>query len=102
MIELTAKELAKKIEENSVLLVDIRRPDEYKKNHFPNSIHIDFYDDDFEMLFKELPLDKHIVLYCQNGNRSALALTFLESIDITNASHLQGGITAWLEQGYTI
>ena len=42
-----------------------------------------------------LPLDQEIVLYCESGNRSALACETLGLMGYENVSSLAGGIDEW-------
>lgn len=43
--------------------------------------------------------DKHFLLYCASGWRSALAARTLQEMGLENVSHLEGGFTAWREAG---
>jgi phage shock protein E len=102
MEKITAPELKKLLEKGKVILVDIRNPKQFKKEHIPNAINIDFYDEDFEENWNQLPTDKQFVLCCNHGEKSELALTFLASIDATPVRHLEGGIEAWEKNGYDL
>ena len=46
-----------------------------------------------------LPLDQEIVLYCESGNRSALACETLGLMGYENVSSLAGGIDEWRRLG---
>jgi rhodanese-related sulfurtransferase len=39
------------------------------------------------------------VLYCNLGWRSALAAKTLQDMGLTNVSHIDGGMTAWKDEG---
>jgi rhodanese-related sulfurtransferase len=43
----------------------------------------------------ELPKDKEVVLYCEKGIRSVLAIQRLESMGFHNLVNLSGGMKAW-------
>jgi len=45
----------------------------------------------------ELPKDKDIVLYCEKGIRSVIAIQRLESIGYNHLFNLSGGMKAWKE-----
>lgn len=45
----------------------------------------------------ELPEDKQVVLYCEKGIRSVLAIQRLEMSGFTNLLNLAGGMKAWKE-----
>lgn len=46
----------------------------------------------------ELPKDKDIVLYCEKGIRTVIAIQRLESAGFDNLINLSGGMKAWKEQ----
>ena len=69
-------------------IVDVRTPEEYKGEHFPNAINIPL-DQVAQRIneFKEMP--KPIVAYCRSGNRSGIAVTILKQNGIAEA--INGG-----------
>ena len=49
-------------------------------------------------LFKksaELPRDKEVILYCEKGIRSVIAIQRLEAQGFSNLTNLAGGMKAW-------
>lgn len=44
--------------------------------------------------------DIHVILYCDTGERSALAAATLELLGYTNVSVLKGGLLSWKTAGY--
>jgi rhodanese-related sulfurtransferase len=42
-----------------------------------------------------LPRDKAVVLYCEKGIRSVIAIQRLEAAGFTNLYNLAGGMKAW-------
>jgi rhodanese-related sulfurtransferase len=45
----------------------------------------------------ELPRDKEVVLYCEKGIRTVIAIQRLEAAGFQNLFNLAGGIKAWKE-----
>jgi rhodanese-related sulfurtransferase len=45
----------------------------------------------------EIPRDKEVVLYCEKGIRSVIAIQRLETLGFTNLINLAGGMKAWRE-----
>ncbi len=45
----------------------------------------------------ELPSDKEVVLYCEKGIRSVIAIQRLETSGFQNLYNLAGGMKAWKE-----
>jgi len=49
--------------------------------------------------YRELPMDKDVVLYCEKGIRSVIAIQRLEGAGYNNLINLSGGMKAWREAG---
>lgn len=43
----------------------------------------------------EIRIDRDVVIYCEKGIRSTIAIQRLESLGYNNLINLQGGMTAW-------
>lgn len=46
---------------------------------------------------REIPKDKEVVLYCEKGIRSVIAIQRLETMGFTNLINLAGGMKGWRE-----
>ncbi|TCJ12143.1 rhodanese-like domain-containing protein [Flaviaesturariibacter flavus] len=59
------------------VIVDVRTPDEYRQEHFPNAVNIPL--DQVGARAAEIRAwNKPVVLYCRSGNRSGMALSLLK------------------------
>ena len=85
--------------DTSVVVVDVRTPEEYAQGHIRNSRQIDYYSSEFQARLQALPKDKAVVLYCHSGRRSKDAMSFLESIGYSRVFNLLGGTVAWKRDG---
>ncbi len=74
------------------LLVDIRE-DWEREAYNIGGVHIPL--GDLMARVNELPKDKEVVLYCEKGIRSVLAIQRLESMGFHNLVNLSGGMKAW-------
>jgi rhodanese-related sulfurtransferase len=88
MIEEISLEVFKKEQKNYTLL-DVREKEERLIYSIEPAIAIPL--GELEERYKELPVDKPIVVMCRSGNRSRSATLFLRSKGI-NALNLKGGI----------
>jgi rhodanese-related sulfurtransferase len=54
--------------------------------------------------YHEAALDpgKRVILHCASGGRSALAARTLRELGYGDVAHLDGGITAWAEEGMPV
>jgi len=81
---------------NKGTIVDVRTPQEFAGEHFPNAINISL--DQVQQRineFKDMP--KPIIAYCRSGNRSGMVASILKKpgiADVINA----GGLDELLQQ----
>jgi rhodanese-related sulfurtransferase len=83
--------LKQALERNQVLLIDVREPGEFAREHIAGaqSLPLSAFD------VSHLPRDRKIVLCCQSGARSARALAQLQAAGFSDVAHLDGGLSAW-------
>ena len=92
--QIDCKTLKKWIDENSVIVIDVREPNEYQESHLDCASLIPLSTIDINALPQQE--DKKIVIHCRSGKRSSAACEKLlsqnSSLDLYN---LTGGIMAW-------
>jgi len=84
--------------EDSVQLVDVRTPEEYRVSHLKGSQNICVTSDDFEEKVKTLDKNKPVYVYCKVGGRSASAAKKLHKMGFTKIYDMDGGILLWEEK----
>ena len=91
------KEFAELIADHSVVILDVRKADEFAEGHIKGAILIDQFQSDFvEQAQAKLPKEKTIAIYCRSGRRSANAAGKLADVGY-KCVNLKGGILAWKE-----
>ena len=96
---LTPAELAARLQGgSSVALIDVREPVEWDIVHLPGAELIPKGEFEAGDGLGKVPQDRPVVLYCRTGVRSAEVLALLKRAGFADATHLQGGITAWAHQ----
>jgi glutathione peroxidase len=82
-------------------LIDVSFPREFKENHIPGAININFRDSDFREQIAALALDKDkpVFLYCGHGVRSKLSASRIRKMGFTAIYDLDKGLHSWLEAG---
>jgi rhodanese-related sulfurtransferase len=95
---INAATLQKWLQQQTTILIDVREPVEYAREHIPGATLIPLSG----LTSEQIPANsnKKIVLYCQSGNRSAQALKKLLANGLTNVFHLQNGLPTWITAGY--
>ena len=91
------KEFAELIADPSVVILDVRKADEFAEGHIKGAILIGQFQSDFvEQAQAKLPKEKTIAIYCRSGRRSANAAGKLADVGY-KCVNLKGGILAWKE-----
>jgi len=84
--------------EDSVQLVDVRTPNEYKVSHLKGAQNICVTSDNFKEKVKTLDKNKPVYVYCKMGTRSATAAKLLKDLGFTKIYDMDGGILLWEEK----
>ncbi len=74
-------------------LIDVRTPQEFSQGHITGAINIDWMNDQKKLL--TLAKKHTLLIYCQSGRRSQLAVNYLSDNGFHYLFHLQGGIIQW-------
>ena len=77
----------------SIMLIDVRDADEYKKGSFKTAVNIPV--DNLEEKIKSLPADKPIVFVCGTGARSGESYYMVQDVRpaLKNVYYLEGTLT---------
>jgi rhodanese-related sulfurtransferase len=97
---ITVEELKKLMDEQKVVVVDVRNADAYNSGHIKGAINLPL-DKIQAGKYDELPRDKRIITYCSCGaeNSSAAASVLLGQAGFNNGATLLGGTHAWEQSG---
>jgi adenylyltransferase/sulfurtransferase len=96
---ITASELKELIDSDKPIhLVDVREPAEWEIVKIPGATLIPKDEILRGDALSDLPQDKQIVMYCKTGVRSAETLAAVKNAGFRDAVHVQGGVTAWVNQ----
>ncbi|MCW4011696.1 MAG: rhodanese-like domain-containing protein [Candidatus Bathyarchaeota archaeon] len=81
-----------------VTIIDVRDREEYRQNHIKGARNIPL--DQLDKRKGTLPRDKPVIVYCQNGGRSARAMRMLELAGFTKLYHMDEGLRGWTRAGH--
>lgn len=94
VVRYTPAQLADRMKEGGLMLLDVRTAGEFSGGHIKGAVHIPVQ----ELVRRSGELKKHadreIVCYCQSGSRSLMAAARLKKLGF-RSSHLEGGIAEW-------
>jgi glyoxylase-like metal-dependent hydrolase (beta-lactamase superfamily II)/rhodanese-related sulfurtransferase len=94
----TAEALSARLAEpDPPMVLDVRTPGEYARAHIEGSVNIPL--GDLPAREGEVPRDRPIVVHCQSGYRSSMAVSLLQQSQAGCFTDLMGGIAAWQAAG---
>lgn len=89
----TAKELAKRLPQNGLTILDVRGKSEYAAKHIVGARHIPLgY---LSRHLESLPTESTIVTQCATGYRSQIAASLLQAVGFDNVMSLNEGEECW-------
>lgn len=104
--DILAKDAFQMIQDNlnneSLIILDTRTPDEYNRGHLQNSLFIDFSSPSFKLEIEKLDKNKKYLIYCHSGGRSKTTLNMMKKLGFKEAYNMIGGIVAWSKSGYPL
>ncbi len=97
--DITGKQALEILKDPSVVLIDVRTPQEFKSGHIEGAIMIDFYSKDFKEQIAKLDKSKTYVLFCRSDNRSGQAEKIMNAMGFNNTYDVKGGVIKWMQDG---
>ena len=84
------------------LFVDVREPQDAAALAFDAPEVVNLPLSQLAQRWHELPIDRELVMVCQNGEKSAQASAFLNAQGLKNVQPMRGGILLWMQKGYPV
>jgi rhodanese-related sulfurtransferase len=94
---LTPEQVAAGLRAGSMLLVDVREPNETSLESYPDAVIVPL--SSFDPAAIPDPQGKQVVFACRSGRRSVTASLIAQDSGLPYRSHLAGGILAWKAAG---
>jgi rhodanese-related sulfurtransferase len=82
----------------SLLLLDVRTPEEYAGGHLPGAVNIPHTELAARVAELDGARERDIVVYCRTGSRTAQALEMLGKAGFKRLFHLEGDYVRWSEE----
>ena len=96
--DLTVEQVKAGLEDGSILLVDVREPNELAVERIPGAI--DFPLSTFDPAALPDPEGRRLVFSCRSGRRSVTASQAAQAAGLPYDAHMAGGILAWKAAGF--
>jgi len=98
--DISAEAAASLIEKDkSVVVLDIRSPEEFDGGHIAGARNISYHDANFAQQLGKLDKTTSYVLHCHSGGRSGKTIKLLKENGFTNIAHMKSGIAGWRKAG---
>jgi rhodanese-related sulfurtransferase len=97
--ELTPSQVKEALDEDEIVLIDVREPYEWNAGRIPGARHIEI--ERLASRADTVPSDRPVVFLCRLGVRSAMAMQAFRASG-WDAYHLGGGIQRWVDEGLPI
>jgi rhodanese-related sulfurtransferase len=94
---LTPEQVAAGLSEGTILLVDMREPNETAMESYPDAVIVPL--SEFDPAAIPDPEGKQVVFACRSGRRSVTASLAAQDQGYPYTAHLAGGILAWKAAG---
>ena len=94
MNEYSASEVAEKLHDTSIVLLDVRSNEERNQSAIPGSLHIPLGNIPEKLKILEKHKQKEIICYCRSGSRSMKAALILQKNGF-QAANMKGGMIEW-------
>jgi Rhodanese-related sulfurtransferase len=92
LLSLTPDEVSRRLEEQKVPVIDVRKTGEYQSEHVQDALNLplDFINDNMQ----EFPQEQDFYVHCAGGYRSVIAASILKARGYHNVIDIAGGFDA--------
>lgn len=84
----------------AAVIIDVRTEKEFRIEHIPNAINLDYLSNSFWEKVEKLDANKNYFIYCRSGRRSIRVCTLMRNGGFKNEKifNLDRGFVEWKEQ----
>lgn len=82
-------------DESDKIILDVRTPSEFNSGAIPNSINIDYRNENFGTAIESLDKSSTVYVYCQGGVRSSKAAEIMEAKGFKKIIELEKGFSSY-------
>lgn len=93
------REANRRLDEGSAILIDIREPNEYAREHIPGARLVPIGNVDTHDFDRDRATGKAVIFHCQSGRRTAANAARLLATGFKEAYTLEGGLSGWRAAG---
>lgn len=98
--QVSAVDMADHLHRQAATVIDVRGGAEWHAAHIAGAMHVPL--GTLRDRASELPRDRQVVVHCQTGGRSAIAVSILQASGFLNVLDMSGGLAAWQAAGHPV
>ncbi len=98
MINVNVEEFESKMQDENVVVLDVRTPEETNAGKIEGALEIDVKAEGFKEKIQTLAKNKTYLVYCRSGRRSVKACGIMEEAGLEKLYNLEGGFKAWTKE----
>ncbi|MBU7033338.1 MAG: MBL fold metallo-hydrolase [Theionarchaea archaeon] len=87
--------------DTDMFLLDVRERHNWEQDGFITGAH-PIYVGEVAHRLKDIPENKHVVIYCDSGFKTSVAASILKKNGYENVTTVLGGMAAWKKAGYRV
>ena len=91
--QMDVEELRERYDQENLTVIDVRGISEHESGHIPGAINI--HTGHLTRRLAEIPTDRDVVIACQAGDRSSIAMGLLQREGLTNLWNFPKGFAGW-------
>lgn len=84
------------------LVLDVRTPKEYQKEHLKNAQLLNVKSSNFEDELEKMDKNKKYFIYCKTGRRGSKAVELMQKHGYKKVFNISGGINKWKSKGLPV
>lgn len=94
----SGSELTEQFDSSKGLIIDLRNRKSFEYYHLANALNMDLMSEHFMEFFTDISKFKEILVYCDDGSRSKIAIKVLREMGYNKLFSIQNGINTWDER----
>ena len=99
-VDVLEAERLRSTDDPPALIVDVREPNEFVAARVEGSVLLPL--SRFLQGYRQLPPDRRLLIFCNSGNRSKTATSWLLANGFPDSANVAGGIVAWMRAGLPV
>ncbi|MFB0562371.1 MAG: rhodanese-like domain-containing protein [Candidatus Lokiarchaeia archaeon] len=97
----TAHDLKQQHDDESFFILDVRDKNKWEQEGHIEGAH-QIWVGELKERLGEVPKDKHIIVYCDSGYKTSIAVSILKMKGYDKVTNMLGGFMAWKNAGYPV